>query len=691
MARALRSAPLALLAALLCSRGSGAPLTRPPQAGQPPRVPATVPQQPLAPARSVLAFRAPMADGGLFDFSAANATRRLVIYVFDPGEPDAAATAAAERLHRERHERDLAVVGLAAPPPRVAVEQAQLAAQAKDCLEKAGATFPCALDPTGTVAEAYSRAATGGRASRTTALFAFPLLAQAGAGYSIQAAAARESPDPSDYLYRGILAVYGMDAVAETDPLAGDHPKAPDVAFLDSTGKTRRLSDYRGQAIVLVFIARECPRCKAELEFLEEMLKAYGSGARREKPQLEVLVVCTDASGPLLKSFVAVRGYTFPVGGDPEWAVRTAYRYQGPVPDAFVIAPDGTVRFRHHSHSRELNDVLHMEIRTLLGLETKPLLGSARYSGDRACRICHAREFADWSLTRHACAWDTLVRMSRQQDTACTRCHVVAFDGLGGFISAESSPHLTGVQCESCHGGNGCKAFTGKPAEPVKAAACQKCHDEMHSPRFDFETARRRVLHNRADELAKLPRAEREKQLRRLCSGMGRELFNPDTPYVGSAACARCHPTASQALQDGFHAKAAQALATAAPAGTASWRAVGRTPPHKRGVVGLRKAECLRCHVTGFGRPGGFPAAVPDDPLQHPMAGVGCEACHGPGKAHGDDPKAPRAIARLGGTCNECNILPICRQCHDGENSPEFDYKDALLRVRHPAGKAVTP
>ena len=68
------------------------------------------------------------------------------------------------------------------------------------------------------------------------------------------------------------------------------------------------------------------------------------------------------------------------------------------------------------------------------------------------------------------------------------------------------------------------------------------------------------------------------------------------------------------------------------------------------------------------------------------MYDVPCDACHGPGKAHCDDPKKPRAIARLGGTCNACNVLPICRQCHDDTNSPEFDYRTALPQARHPAG-----
>jgi hypothetical protein len=192
------------------------------------------------------------------------------------------------------------------------------------------------------------------------------------------------------------------------------------------------------------------------------------------------------------------------------------------------------------------------------------------------------------------------------------------------------------------------------------------------------------VLHTRAKELAKLPRTEREARLKRLCSGAGRDLFDADVPYVGSKACGKCHPTEYEDVMAKPHARATAVLAKPAPD---HWS----VPPYKRGVVGIAKAECLRCHVTGYGRPQGFPTDPPPDPVSHPLAGVGCEACHGPGKAHSDDPKKPKLIAKLGGTCNECNILPICRQCHDDTNSPRFQYREALPQARHKTGEAVEP
>ena len=49
-----------------------------------------------------------------------------------------------------------------------------------------------------------------------------------------------------------------------------------------------------------------------------------------------------------------------------------------------------------------------------------------------------------------------------------------------------------------------------------------------------------------------------------------------------------------------------------------------------------------------------------------------------------------RLKAYLGGTCNECNVMPVCRQCHDADNSPTFNYREALKQMRHATGQART-
>lgn len=63
--------------------------------------------------------------------------------------------------------------------------------------------------------------------------------------------------------------------------------------------------------------------------------------------------------------------------------------------------------------------------------------------------------------------------------------------------------------------------------------------------------------------------------------------------------------------------------------------------------------ECLKCHTTGYGKPGGFvdEAATPN------LVGTGCEACHGPGSKH---IKAKPKKGSMGevkkGVCEECHM-----------------------------------
>ena len=689
-------------------RGVGAPLgdrpkVTPPTPWKPkpkpepwkpkPVTPPVTPRPTPSTRRSVLAFEETTLEGWRFDFTKVNARRRLVVYLFEPRARYAAdATRAIERIHRARHEYNLAVVGVMAPPgfrptssaTRRWASSAEMRAAAARHLKEHDATFPCVVDRGGALATRYLRAMSRLKSNLLPAFFAFPVGATGGKGSGLLSSFAEKSPEPSEEIYRGILGLFEIRPGGETDPLAGHYPKAPDVTLVDTAGKTHRLSDYAGNVVMVVFIMRKCPHCKDQLHFLEKMRAKHGEAARGTKPWFEILAVCTDASGSALRAFVAEQRYAFPVAGDADWKITTAFRFHGATPDTFVIGPDGTVRHRHKKHTLALDPVLQMEIEKLLGLEPKPLLGPSRNSGGRACRICHEKEHNDWAITRHACAWETLVRLGKDGDKDCIPCHVVAAYEPGGFLSEKHTPHLVDVQCESCHGGNGCQAFTGKKPEPIKAEVCTKCHDARHSPRFDFATMQPRVVHNRAEQLAKLPRAEREAALKKLCSGAGRQLFDPNVAYIGSEACGKCHPTELKALTKSVHARATEVLAKPAPD---HWT----VPPYKRGVVGLRKPECLRCHTTGFGKDGGFPAAIPASPLAHPMDKVSCESCHGPGKAHADDPKRPKAIAKLGGTCNECNILPICRQCHDDHNAPNFDYPAALKQARHDTGEAVTP
>ena len=118
---------------------------------------------------------------------------------------------------------------------------------------------------------------------------------------------------------------------------------------------------------------------------------------------------------------------------------------------------------------------------------------------------------------------------------------------------------------------------------------------------------------------------------------------------TGPAACATCHPAAALVHGKSGHAKALAVLTA---------KGMDMDP------------DCLRCHVTGLGQPGGWvrrqgPAT---------LGSVSCESCHGPGSAH---------VASAGRE----PLLPVtpatCVGCHDAENSPRFTYPAYWSRIAH--------
>lgn len=79
------------------------------------------------------------------------------------------------------------------------------------------------------------------------------------------------------------------------------------------------------------------------------------------------------------------------------------------------------------------------------------------YVGAAACAKCHAAEFAVWNASKHAHAYEALVKAAerpskRQFDPECVTCHTTGFQYEGGFADATKSANLLGNQCENCHG-----------------------------------------------------------------------------------------------------------------------------------------------------------------------------------------------------------------------------------------------
>lgn len=123
----------------------------------------------------------------------------------------------------------------------------------------------------------------------------------------------------------------------EPAPVVGR--RAPDFAVLDLNQNPLRLSDLRGQVVVLNFWATWCPPCREEMPALDQYYRQ-----NREKGVVVVGMNVAE-SKTAVERFIRESGVVFPIGLDPDRVVETAYRVSA-LPSTFIIDEQGFVRMR---------------------------------------------------------------------------------------------------------------------------------------------------------------------------------------------------------------------------------------------------------------------------------------------------------------------------------------------------------
>lgn len=96
---------------------------------------------------------------------------------------------------------------------------------------------------------------------------------------------------------------------------------------------------------------------------------------------------------------------------------------------------------------------------------------------------------------------------------------------------------------------------------------------------------------------------------------------NPDFAFIGNKGCRKCHLKQHRSW---LETKMARSFELLRPGERAAEKEKAGLDPAADYTT---DAECLPCHTTGYGQPGGFVSETETPEL----AGVGCEACHGAG------------------------------------------------------------
>ena len=143
--------------------------------------------------------------------------------------------------------------------------------------------------------------------------------------------------------------------------------------------------------------------------------------------------------------------------------------------------------------------------------------------------------------------------------------------------------------------------------------------------------------------------------------------------YVGHQSCSDCHETATHVWRKSNHSKA--------------WQSLQETAKPARDF----DPECIACHVVGWNTTellpfkGGF-LSEKETPR---LTSISCEACHGPGENHARAEAGSNAT--LQGNLRKALRLSVeggmakkhCLTCHDGNNSPHFDFDTYWKKIEH--------
>jgi hypothetical protein len=123
------------------------------------------------------------------------------------------------------------------------------------------------------------------------------------------------------------------------------------------------------------------------------------------------------------------------------------------------------------------------------------------FIGNDDCVLCHNKIFKHWEETGHASAYETLVKAEHEYDPECVECHVIGLNYFTGFETIDSTPELKGVGCESCHGpGSSHKETQSKDYGRVGVENCEICHNDEHSPNFEFQDYWQKIKHPREEK-----------------------------------------------------------------------------------------------------------------------------------------------------------------------------------------------
>jgi len=156
-----------------------------------------------------------------------------------------------------------------------------------------------------------------------------------------------------------IAAAFSILAASSLASSGMEGQPAPDFALKSSTGQNLRLSEYRGDVVMINFWATWCGPCRQEMPLLDELY------ARYQRVGFNLLGVNIDDDSRRAMQMIDELGVSFPVLFDARKEVSELYEVEA-MPVTVLVDREGTVRYVHHGYKPGYENAYLDQIRSLL-------------------------------------------------------------------------------------------------------------------------------------------------------------------------------------------------------------------------------------------------------------------------------------------------------------------------------------
>jgi len=152
----------------------------------------------------------------------------------------------------------------------------------------------------------------------------------------------------------GLAAMLGIGSAA-----ADTSGPAPDFTLKSSSGENLRLSEYRGEVVMINFWASWCAPCRQEMPLLDELYSQY------QPMGFTILGVNVEEDSSKAKKLLGELPVSFPILFDNKSDVSKLYNVVA-MPSTVMVDRNGNVRYLHQGYKPGYEDIYQQQIRELI-------------------------------------------------------------------------------------------------------------------------------------------------------------------------------------------------------------------------------------------------------------------------------------------------------------------------------------